>query len=298
MRNLVIALSIVLTCSVCYASDAGSNTAQFLSIQPGARLIGMGETGVSTAENGNALYWNPALLGSVGSSEAQLTHMLYFQELNYDYVTYCVPVGKAGTLALGILALYSGDIVKTSEDVFGNFVETGQRYGSMETAFMLGWGKRISETISTGISIKSISQRIDTVDASGFAADAGVAYRVTKDAHAGLSVLNVGPQIKGNDVPTVVKLGGDIRLLHEKMTIAVEGDYPMAGKMSFGIGVERQVKQIAAIRLGYNSRAETEGLSGIRFGLGAMWKKLTVDYAFVPYGEVGITHAISIGMKL
>jgi hemolysin activation/secretion protein len=59
---------------------------------------------------------------------------------------------------------------------------------------------------------------------------------------------------------------------------------------------------MVAGRLGYNTQSQdTGGLHGLSMGLGLMYTdyamNYSLDYAFVPYGELGNTHRISFGIK-
>jgi hypothetical protein len=52
-------------------------------------------------------------------------------------------------------------------------------------------------------------------------------------------------------------------------------------------------------RLGCNSLTAggITGVTGLSFGLGFGWEKFSFDYAFLPYGSLGLTHRISIAFK-
>ncbi len=54
-----------------------------------------------------------------------------------------------------------------------------------------------------------------------------------------------------------------------------------------------------ALRGGYNTRtSDVSGFTGFSLGLGVDHKNLTVDYAFLPFGDLGTTHWITLGYKL
>ncbi|GAI15775.1 unnamed protein product, partial [marine sediment metagenome] len=149
MRKFIaIILVVIFPYCLCYGKGAGSTAAQFLCIQPGARPSGMGEVHVSVIGDGNSLYWNPAGLGYLDNAEICFTHMVYFQELNYNFISYCKPFSDLGTFSIGGITLYSGDIPKTSEDTLGNYVDTGETFTTLETAVIFGWGKKINSKLS------------------------------------------------------------------------------------------------------------------------------------------------------
>ncbi|MCX5777696.1 MAG: PorV/PorQ family protein [Elusimicrobia bacterium] len=290
----IAAVIIAVISSLAYAKGTGSTAAQFLAIGPGARASGMGETGVADVIDGYALYWNPANLGRLQKTVVDFTHMEYVQDIKYDYMAYAEPTAY-GTFSAGALSLYTGDIAKTTEDIAGNYQATGQTFGSMEYAVLFGWGKQIGRKLALGFSAKSINQTIDVVSASGFAGDVGASYFFTDMFRMGMAVQNMGGQIKGNDLPSNVKLGCSIVLPKQFMSIAVDADYPPSGKPSFGVGMENRIAKGMVIRDGFNTRPETGGISGIHLGLGITWQQMKFDYAFGMYGDIGGSHMLSMG---
>ena len=296
MKKLIyVVLMVVASTGLVQAKDVGSASAQFLAIQPGARANGMGEVGVSLVNDVSASYWNPAGLVEIERMEIGLTHMLYIQSLGYDNVSYAVPMGKYGTLAVSVLALYSGKIDKTTEDSAGNYVATNDTFNTMESAISLGYGVKIMQNCAFGVNFKTISQRIGDVSASGFAGDVGAKYNVSDSIKAGLAVQNIGPAIKGDSLPTVVKAGCHTSI--RSLIIAVDGDYALAGGMSYGAGAEYSIMKMLFIRGGYNTRSNVSGMSGLHAGVGFNLKGVVVDYALLLYGNLGNSHVMSVGMK-
>jgi hypothetical protein len=62
--------------------------------------------------------------------------------------------------------------------------------------------------------------------------------------------------------------------------------------VSVHIGLEYQYNQVA-FRVGYGTGSEASFSVGVGFGIGS-WN---IDYAYVPYGDLGDTHRIGVGMK-
>ena len=58
-------------------------------------------------------------------------------------------------------------------------------------------------------------------------------------------------------------------------------------------------KEIALnARAGYNSRMDVSGnMKGVTAGAGLEYSDYMLDYAFVPFGNLGDTHRISLGLK-
>src|SRR5260221_3708152 len=54
---------------------AGTTGASFLTLGPGASLVGMGNTGIAGYPDLSAMAWNPASLGLMNESQWMFTHM-------------------------------------------------------------------------------------------------------------------------------------------------------------------------------------------------------------------------------
>ena len=58
------------------------------------------------------------------------------------------------------------------------------------------------------------------------------------------------------------------------------------------------LKNILAVRAGYKyGGSNSEKLSSFHGGCGFSWHDTQLNYAFVPYGDLGNTHRISLSMK-
>ena len=54
----------------------------------------------------------------------------------------------------------------------------------------------------------------------------------------------------------------------------------------------------ASLRGGWNSRSlQVDGLTGVTLGAGVEFHGLSVDYAFLPYGDLGSTHRVGLSAK-
>ncbi|MEK7745767.1 MAG: hypothetical protein AAB576_03810, partial [Elusimicrobiota bacterium] len=59
-----------------------------------------------------------------------------------------------------------------------------------------------------------------------------------------------------------------------------------------GFGAEAVIARALPVRLGFNTRNDAE--LGITAGVGWRFRDFMLDYAFVPYGDLGISHRISV----
>ncbi|RMH54416.1 MAG: hypothetical protein D6679_13790, partial [Candidatus Hydrogenedentota bacterium] len=61
-------------------------------------------------------------------------------------------------------------------------------------------------------------------------------------------------------------------------------------------GGEYWVGKVLALRLGYDGSV-TGVDNGLTGGLGIRWEEFSLDYAFMPFGEIGENHRFGIGYR-
>jgi hypothetical protein len=82
--------------------------------------------------------------------------------------------------------------------------------------------------------------------------------------------------------------------------LALSGAIEPMGVNRVQVGAEDLIRKFLALRVGYQANlAETqiEGLTGLTAGLGVIYEGFGLDYAFLPYGDLGSTHRISLSYK-
>ena len=87
---------------------------QFLNIEPSARIAGMGNAGVALGNDLQSVFYNPAALGRLERSSAQLSHSEWYAGVNYEYAAAAFPFKGIGTFLLSVTALNSGEILVRS----------------------------------------------------------------------------------------------------------------------------------------------------------------------------------------
>jgi hypothetical protein len=153
--------------------------------------------------------------------------------------------------------------------------------------------------------VKYISSKIKS-GASAFALDLGASYTLCDRLTAGAVVQNIGTKMKFSDaeesLPLNVKHAGSY-LLRPDWRVALDLNLPVDNEYVLGAGTEYVYRisdtMSAAGRLGYSTRTkETGGLNGLSAGFGFTYTSYSIDYAFVPCGDLGNTHRVSLGMRL
>jgi len=104
---------------------------------------------------------------------------------------------------------------------------------------------------------------------------------------------NLGSKLGADPLPLTFKLGVAARLKH--LTLALDIAKPQDNEIYYCLGAEWWLRNALALRAGYKTNQDAG--EGITAGIGLKVGKMSLDYAYVPYGELGNTHRISWKMK-
>ena len=94
-----------------------------------------------------------------------------------------------------------------------------------------------------------------------------------------------------------MKLGAAYAMIDGALTLAVDVNQPVDNDMNMGLGIDYKIMGIMSLRAGYTYALGGNDLgtaSGLRAGIGVAITDYKLDYAFVPYGELGQAHRISL----
>lgn len=279
--------------------EAGTTGAQFLKIGCGVRAIGMGEAYSAIADEISAFYWNPAGLNQIEGREISAMHASWLESMNYDYVAYAQPV-KRGAIGASINYLSMAKIDRMDE-----YRQEDGTFSPYDLAINVTYARELGPVMS-GVTFKFIQQELDGENATGYAVDLGLLYNLFTKTRLALVVKNIGPEIKfieeGAPLPLNIRLGLSYQL-KQNLIFALDSVAPIDEDISINVGGEYIFSGIKkfpiSCRIGYRTAtaANLDSLSGLCGGIGFILHGINVDYAWVPYGDLGDTHRISLGMK-
>lgn len=286
-------------------ADKGTSSGQFLMLGAGARAAGMGEAYSAIADEASAIYWNPAALTRINGFSGTFMHAALLADISYEFLGYGQKFGDNVALGLGVQYLSMPAFHET--DPSGS--ETGTSFSPKDTGAALAIAYPLApfgEKTSAGISGKYIRSGIDK-SASTFAADLGVLcapFSVRdNDLRLSLVVQNLGGKLKfgqsSDPLPFNMKLGSSLNIL-ENWLIGLDVNFPRDNRPYAALGAEYRLERGGNMdytgRLGFNSRTlgEINGFNGLSAGAGLAYKRFGLDYAFLPFGAIGMTHRISI----
>ena len=315
-QNLMtILVSSLIFCSICFlgagVSHAEESGAAFLKIGVGARPIGMGSAFVAVADDATAVFWNPAGLSQLKTQQINAMHTEWISDINYDYIGYVNPIGK-NAIGISVVYLSTGNIEKrgTSGEDLGDFT-------AYDACATISYARQLSSIVGLGINLKVIQQKIENETANGIAIDIGQMYKLpVTGLSLGIAVQNIGPKMKFIEeeysLPLTVSIGTAYRILG-LLNLGLDVKHQVIDdRTSISFGMEYLPVSVLTLRAGYlmgllkleKETGQVAGvytdfkeLTGVGAGLGFNLGITAVDYAFVPYGDLGNTHRISLLVK-
>lgn len=299
MKNAATLAAIVLAVLPLRAGGVGTSGANFLKTGVGARSLAMAGAAVSTVDDANAIYWNPARLARMTDTSVTATYASLFEDQSQGFLGGATPFRDLGVFGLGVDYLTVTDIEKRA----GDTEAADSTFKDQEYAVSLSYARKgiLWESLDLGANAKLIQQSLDTHKESAYALDLGAAYLVTDKITTGLTVQNLGSKLGPDSLPVLVKAGGDWRLFSDKLTVALDGNAWVTDKRYTGnAGTEFWLAKPLALRAGYRFGQGPEhlgGSTGLAVGVGFRLSSLTLDYAFLPAGDLGDTHRISFGAR-
>lgn len=288
------------------AFGPGTGSANFLKIPVGARETALGGAFTAVADNANAVHYNPAGLDLLQSPEVTFAHNRYLEGVSQQWLAAAYPHG-AGVFGFGLNYL--------SVRPFDSYDNADNRTGSVSAdsvALYFSWGSgrqlryRLLRALSYGVTLKYISETLDTERGSGYGLDLGLlAATPVENLRLGLSVENaLSSKItfieEGARPPLKFKAGAGYQLrlpagpvLRGSLDCVFGNDRPPY----LTAGMESLLLEMLSLRLGYSALGDIS--NGLSFGLGFALSRYTrrdiaVDYSFAPTYAFGDIHKLGV----
>jgi len=220
----------------------------FLIISPDARAGGMGDVGVSSSPDANAIHWNPSKLAFVDKKMGfSISYTPWLRKLvpdiNLAYVSFYNKLKGDQTIGASLRYFSLGNITFTDN----TGAELGQ-FNPAEFAFDIAYARKLSENFSGGIALRYINSNLTggfqvennaTKAGNSVAADISAYYQTEmevskKDAifAVGVNISNIGTKISYTEtgvkdfIPINVRLGPSLTLkLNEYNDLAFMIDF-------------------------------------------------------------------------
>ena len=273
-----------------------SGAGAFLRQDASARGAALGGAMTAVVDDSTSLSWNPAGLSRLVKPEAGATHVTLFEDTTFDYLSGGLASARWGGFAVGYIRQSSGGFEARAgpNDAPTNFSIT-------QSALVGGWGRAFSlpwlagaswlrrpKPVSVGVTVKSVSESIGSVSASGRGADAGAIFSPDDRFSLGVMVANlVAPKVTFTATPVSYPRVIDVSPAYlwkfsrgMGALTAVKFSKTQNESLAVSGGVELQYERLLALRLGVRDQA-------LSTGLGVRWGNSSFDYA-ASLGDLGV----------
>lgn len=287
---------------------AGTTGASFLKNPPSAHANALADAYAAAAEGSEALFWNPAGMASLEDSlKSDLTTsgQTLLESSTLFNGGYARAVSGLGVFGVGLL--YAGQGGQQGYSAVG---DPTSKFAPNDLAFSFGYAKKL-DLLRLGGGLKLLRSQVADVSGTTFALDLGVqtmgVLNTTEGPiDLGVAVLNLGPAMSigsGSDpLPFRLQMGARWHI-SDRISALLDGFMPVDQDPYAAIGVEGRFplgeSLAAGARGGYNvARTRgVDGLAGLTAGFGVEWNQLRLDYAWVPYGDLGVSHRFTLGIS-
>jgi hypothetical protein len=296
----VLAVNILLA-SVCAAQTVLPNAGLVTPLSQlgaSARADALGGALVGLADDPSALFFNPAGLSQLSDISLSINHNSYLATSFEETLLFGLPLGQMGGFAGALQYVSWGGL--DERDAYG--VSQGT-FADSDVAFSVGWGMAVTPGFSAGVALHGVQQKIVDTLYTGLSGDLGVLWVPIPDLHVGLSYTGLGTDLGGFTpaqdlrlgLSSFVKLGKGVSLRP-----LLEGDWQPNGVSRVLGGLEGIIERDFFVRLGGQlpfSDNQVGGLTGFTAGAGFRVDQVRLDYAFVPNGDLGTSHRVSVGYE-
>jgi len=297
---LAVALSARLAAQGGAAPTTLNSGALFLLFPVGAEAVGLGQTAVSLDGHGEAAFWNPAGLATMGTAEFGL-HTANLAAGNTNALTAFFPKRGIGVIGGAVYLVDYGD-----QDVNDSSGLTLARIAPRNVEFLASFATEFTHSFAFGVTYKLVQFRVDcSGDCRNLPAGGGTTHAIDAGAHftvgandalkIGVAVRNIGFKLQVNNrdqadpLPARLVVGGiyqvNLRPLaegdthHFDVKVAADLDSPWGevGNPDMRLGLDVGYEQLLRLRGGY--AFAREGLRGPSVGVGVHTGSIGVDFA-------------------
>jgi hypothetical protein len=274
---------------------AGTTVFNFLKLQKNANQAALANL---TTFDKNLSFTNPAVLGFIDHYNIQASKAFHFQNTGYNSFNFAMPYKKLG-LNLSYFGVDYGKFDGYTEDSSGNYVENGT-FGASDSCVQAGLGYCITNILSLGTDIKYIFTNIDSVKMNGLAFDLAAFLALSDESSVSLGLENLGAKVDGYMLPSNIYLSYTNKII-EPCKLGIELKSFFDNTMWLKSGLEVGVSENFILRSGYNWALTNDNSSlgrwyqrNLSLGFGLKINIVYIDYAWLPYGDLGNSNILSL----
>ncbi len=289
----------------------GTTGLNFLKISPMAGAAAMADAYTAVSEGSYGMYYNPAGISYILSSELQISHVSWFKEMNAQNISLITPFSPVESAKFGLsLQIFDAGLIDETSALPSYdtpYLNSGINYDSFvikkvhpySSSFAAAYAMSIREFLSAGIRLKYSTENIGTLSGSSICADTGFLYKSEINGHLvgfGITLSNLGSALKIRDEgfipPKIVDIGASdkFRAGHGELLLAAQYTIHVDYDFLYMLGAEYRVFDILFLRLGYM----LGGFNRFNAGAGVRLEQGEINYSFSDIAGLGASHRISL----
>ncbi|NOQ71577.1 MAG: hypothetical protein GQ574_06230 [Crocinitomix sp.] len=304
LKNVLLTTACFLTsAALCQGNKVG---AMELLVNPYSNSAAWAGANVAGVEGLNAVHLNIAGLTSVNGTELtfdRITGLGSFG-IRSNNLGFAQKIGEKNTIAVTGMTTSSRN--EETVNPIGQSLITTSHYSNLN----IGFARQFSNSVSTGINVKYISQTAFNIRGSGIAFDAGVQYVAGKNNQfkIGATVKNIGPDLRFGEKGSFFVLGNTPDSL-QGLAAEMPALFSVGGSYEFKMQRRREVTVAAAtsltpfyknqFKLGFHYKKKLE-IMHLNAMVGYVYENLSLD--FYTHGSIpnlngtGLTAGFSINI--
>ena len=321
----ILALLLVVNVRPCEGAlkKLGQAGLKFLAVDLAARPAAMGGAFVTISSGADAMFYNPAGLAEMQQFRWDVfaTRTNWIADISYNAGALAKNLGNLGTIGINFIGTDYGD------DIIGTRVASTEE-GYIETgtldigAYTVGvsYARSLTNKFKFGLQIKYAHQHLGENliseaenksvknSVNGFGYDIGtIFYPGYKSFRFAMSIRNFSSQFKYEEeafeLPLMFRIGMAMDILDflsgtdmHSFLLSIDALHPRDYTERMHIGGEYWYNDIIALRTGYKTNYDEEGLSfgfGLKYDISGV--NLKVDYSYSQMGIFENVNRITIG---
>lgn len=322
MKSVIKLLVVTLFVGIPLQADVGeSGISVLLRPMSGAKSIAMGDAAVAALDDVTSALVNPAGIAGMEKWEYAAGYLSWFEGMMFFTGSAGMKLpARKGAVALTVAGFSAGEM--DNLDSAGNTLEGS--LGASDIMLALSWAPSpvrkpvFLRSLFSGISLKAV--RTGLADSSTFAiaADVGVMYRTrlfnftqyrkAKNFILAATAKNLGPSVQydalSTSLPIEYRAGfAWAPVISKNLVVSFNGDGSTSRELpvKFDAGFETVFMRNYYIRGGVSGllTEEPRFSAGVGLKFSQVKKRVfLVDYAVLPRGALGLTHAFSLLVKI
>lgn len=274
-----------------------ASSIQFLGVPVGARSSALGGAYSSVGGDIETIFFNPAGLTRISGQEISFVHNQWLCGINYEYFGYAKNISNFGSFATAVKYLYTDAIPKYTlqRDRMGTFT-------SSDLSIDFACARKIKSPVpvSLGFNVKYFKEKIESFEAQTILWDLGACAEFSENISGGMSLQNIGYGMKfieeTEEIPVNLKIGAAFS--NGSIICSAEANLSQDFSPYLSLGAEYLYSKVLGLRVGYKFDPDLDSIARVSAGFGLKWRSCKIDYAFLPFGELGYTNQISVSWNL